>query len=185
MYNRATVSTVLRKTLNTRNFTPYHMPMPKELQIHTLKRIFSAYNRNSDPQTIDWGAVDGKLELPENKDVLSEMYPQFCWSKHDVEVGGGIVLDRREIEYDLKEMGEEEEISEERRFTKSVIVRSHRIKSKGKTYERGRIQISTSPKFIGHQARVEVEVLVPKEGRPLTDEELEWIFGEDTQEAKP
>jgi len=121
---------------------------------------------------IDWDVIDGTLELSENRDMLREMYPQFCWSKHDVKIGEGSVADLRKIGYDLEEAGEEP------RFIKYVTIAAHKIKSKGKTYEKGRIQISTPPKFIGCMARVDVEIFVSKEKEESIPKDLEREFEE-------
>ena len=163
------VRDVLRKTLTAQTADCTNMPMPIKLQIHTFKRIFKAYNKNSDRlDEIDFDILDNLAELSENMQTLRDAYPEFCWSKHDIDLGG-MVCDERRIE---------PEPTDELCFTKYVTIRPHRVRSKGKMYESGRIQISINPKFVGYKARVEVEIFVPKNNEEPIPEELEKELAE-------
>jgi hypothetical protein len=60
--------------------------MSKELQVQTLKKLFSAYNIAADESEIDWEHyIDRELSLPENIMLMRSNYPQYRWSKEDRE----------------------------------------------------------------------------------------------------
>lgn len=124
--------------------------------------MLRAYNAISEFEGIDWDVVEGDMYFEENLTDMQDRHPEFNWTKEDVE---------KKMYGDKKWedlMQEEDNIIE-----KIVQVKKHKIKSGGKIYENGRIQISVDKKFIGCTAKVIVEIYVPKKPESLTPEEVE------------
>jgi len=120
--------------------------MPINLQICTLKRIFLRANRHlKDPSAemynIGWETLDSTLGLDENIQSFEEEYPQYLWR-----------VPNREVKQEWEEEFDSEGNSIG--FTKRVEVKPNKVKSKGKFYVVGRIQVTTDKKWIGRMAKI-------------------------------
>jgi hypothetical protein len=123
--------------------------MPINLQIRTFKRIFLKANTHyeDDPSAemdnIDWEkALDSTLGFEENLQNLEQEYPQYLWRvpKRNPKKA------KQEWRKDLRKG--------HTIYTKKVEIKSQKVKTKGRVYVVGRIQVTTDKKWVGRMAKI-------------------------------
>lgn len=137
--------------------------MPIALQIYTFKRIFLSTNLGNPRAALDdidfYGILDSGVPFEDNLENLERKLPEYCWRvpkrKSSTKTTWHQRLSKTDPNYDI--------------YTTKVTIKQGKVKRKYRTrfymkkraiYQRGRIQVTVSKKWIGREATIIVKVPV-------------------------
>ncbi len=122
--------------------------MPWGLQIHMIEKLFRKLNPELEfEEYIELDLLDNLGTYRDNLEIMKRNYSQFIWESPKEEI-----MLKETVEHDIEQKG---------KFTihsYEVRIKKHKVKSKGKLYHCGRIQLTVDKHLIGHKARITVIV---------------------------